>query len=43
MATQAFCQPTRALSCTSQREIGSSRLSALITAAFAPWMSSVRR
>ena len=28
MATQAFCQPTRAVSCTSQREVGSSRLSA---------------
>ena len=25
MAMQAFCQPTRATSCTSQREIGSSR------------------
>ena len=43
IATQAFCQPTRAVSCTSQREIGSSRLPALITADFAPWISSVRR
>jgi hypothetical protein len=43
MATQAFCQPTRALSLTSQREIGSSRLPALMTADFASWLSSVRR
>ena len=43
MATQAFCQPTRAISCTSQREIGSLRLSAIITAALPPWISSVRR
>ena len=35
MATQAFCQPTRAVSCTNQREVGSSRLPALITADFA--------
>ena len=26
MATQAFCHPTRAVSCASQREVGSSRL-----------------
>jgi hypothetical protein len=26
MATQAFCQPTRAVSCTSQREVASSLL-----------------
>ena len=43
MATQAFCHPTRAVSRASQREVGSSRLSAVITAALAPWISSVRR
>ncbi len=43
IATQAFCQPTRATSCTSHRLVGSSRLPALITADLAPWMSSVRR
>ena len=33
----------RATSCASQRDVGSSRLPALITADFAPWISSVRR
>ena len=43
MATQAFCQPTRATSCCNHRLMGSSRLPALITADFAPWISRVRR
>ena len=43
MATQAFCQPTRSTSASSHRLVGSSRLAALITADFAPWISSVRK
>src|SRR5437868_3315529 len=43
IATHAFCQPTRATSCTSQREVGSSRLPALMTTDLAPWIISVRR
>ena len=35
-ATTAFCQPTRAVSCTNHCEIRSLRLCAVITADFAP-------
>ena len=42
-ATTAFCQPTRSFSCTSHWLMRSLRLCAVITADFAPWISSVRR
>ena len=41
-ATTAFCQPDRSRSAAAHFEIGSLRLWAVITADFAPWISSVR-
>jgi len=41
-ATTAFCQPDRSRSAAAHLEIGSLRLWAVITADFAPWISSVR-
>ena len=42
-ATTAFCQPERSRSATAHCEILSVRRCAVITADFAPWISSVRR
>ena len=42
-ATTVFCQPSRSLSCCSHRLMRSLRLPALMTADFAPWISSLLR
>ena len=42
-ATTAFCQPERSRSATAHLEILSCRRCAVMTADFAPWISSVRR
>ncbi len=43
MATHAFCQATRSIKSSSQRLVGSCRLSTLLTTDLAPWISGVRR
>lgn len=40
-ATTAFCQPDRSLSASTQREIGSLRVWAVLTTDLAPWISRV--